>query len=541
MHFIPVAVFGLWLAAAPAARAQGEVAKNKNPFPVKYVSEADQKILLKTLTLAPVYDNVNGIYAGPVEKLLTDMLQSDKVWGYTAFPDLNRKIFIEQFDSEPALVLEALSKANAQGLLTAFITKGSKGLTARLKLFTQDQGLILLEESFQDQEAFEVSTLRARFAEMYRDIKNRLPYRGYVLSRRGLDVTLNLGSVNGVKAGQELTLAQILKVNRHPKLKTMVGVEKEIIAKAKVTKVEEYLSFARITFEKETGVVEVGTKVLPTDFISYPLPKISAAGDVTGDIPATASRQTAAPAEEPTGDSDGETGAVAGGPEQKIGVVIAQGVFSYVKDSTELRSGGNYQLSKGWTPGFYLGARFYYTEGLFIDFNTQYTSFTTDNPLANSLARELSYSYHRLSGAAGYDFVLPSGIVLTPAVGFSSYRTEVSDSSPTAVTNADISAAALQLKAAVPVQPLTLGVIMDFAFAKKYSESPVDSGDSSTSVTNIGVFGSYPFTESLSGRVDVAMNKISMEFSGTPTNPTTPATSKTIELVNLQAGVEYTF
>ena len=36
--------------------------------------------------------------------------------------------------------------------------------------------------------------------------------------------------------GQELTLAQIIKVNRHPKLKFLVGVEKEIIAKVVVKK-----------------------------------------------------------------------------------------------------------------------------------------------------------------------------------------------------------------------------------------------------------------------------------------------------------------
>lgn len=538
--FTRIFMVGAAFLVGMTATAQTEGVKNKSPFPVKYTSEIDRKILLKTLVLAPVYDNVNGIYAQPIQKLLTDLLQNDKVWGYTAYPETDKKYFVEQYDSDPAAVLKVLEKSGAQGMLTAFITKGSNGLTARLKLFTQDQGYLLIEESFQDAGAFEVSRLREQFNEMYRDIKNKLPYRGYVLSRRGQDVTLNLGSMNGVKVGQELSLAQILKINRHPKSRFMVGVEKEIIAKVQVTKVEEYLSFAKITFEKENGVVENGAKVLPSDFISYPLPKLSPEGDVSGDIPAERPfKERIAPTPETRIVKQPEESSEPTETQQKIGIITAQAVLATVKESTELRTGANYEFSKSWTPGFYLGAQIYYTEGLFMDFNVQYHSFSAKNPLTPTAA-EISYSYMRLNGAMGYDYVLPNSVILTGAVGFSSYRTEVSDNAPTALTDSSIDALALQLKAAVPLDPITLGVKMDFAFAKRFSESPVNSGNATTSVTNLGVFGLYPFTPSINGRVDLAMNKINTEFSGNPTRAN-PASSSTIELVNLHAGIEYVF
>jgi len=257
--------------------------KNKKPFPVKYVSDIDQKISIKTVTLAPVYDNVNAVYSAAVQKLLVDLLQSDKTWGYAEFPDMNKKIFVETFDTKPKEVLDILDKTKTQALLTAMITKGPHGLTARLKFYTQDQGLVLLEENFQDINTFEVAKVREEFVTLYHRLKNKLPYQGSVLSRRGLDVTLNIGEKNGVKVGQEVALAQILKLNRHPKLKTLVGVEKEILGKVQITKVEPYLSFGQIIFEKETGVVEVGAKIIPTDFIAYPKPVLNPDGIVTGD------------------------------------------------------------------------------------------------------------------------------------------------------------------------------------------------------------------------------------------------------------------
>ncbi|WP_148285000.1 hypothetical protein [Pseudobdellovibrio exovorus] len=526
------------------ALAQGsDEIKNKTPFPVRYTSEADQKILIKTLVLAPVYDNVNGVYAKPIEKLLTDMLKSDKVWGYAKFPASQKNIFIEQFDSEPDRVLNVLNQAQAQGMLTAFITKGPKGLTARLKLFTQDQGFLLLEESFQDQETFEVSVLREKFAEMYRDIKNRLPYQGYVLSRRGLDVTLNVGQINGVQVGQELALAQIIKINRHPKLKFMVGVEKEIIARVQITKVDSFLSFAQIIFEKETGVVEAGSKILPTDFVSYPLPQINRDGDVIGDIPSHRT-QPVNPEVTPPVEAAKQTSSTATNnstEQQKLGVITAQGVFSQLKESVVPVTGNSFELSKGWTPGIYLGAQLYYSENLFIDFNTQYLNFTTENPLPGSFGSKIGYSYFRITGAFGYDFILDNGPILTAAVGFSSIQTKVSQSAPRALTDTNIDAAALQLRAAIPVNEFTLGAKMDFNFAKKVSQSPVTSGDTSSTITSIGVFGTYPIMPDLRGRVDLYMNKINTEFSGGTVTNTNPARSGTIELTNLQAGIEYTF
>ena len=542
-----------------AAKSQTSVtAKNKSPFPVKYTSLTDQKIMLKTITLAPVYDNTNGIYAQPIQKLLIDLLKSDKVWGYSEFPDITKKMFIEKFDSEPNDVLEALTRTNAQGLLTAYITKGPRGLNAKLKLFTHDQGLVLIEESFQDLSIFEISKLRDQFVIMYQSIKNRLPYRGYVLSRRGLDVTLNLGSMNGVHLDQELSLAQILKLNRHPKLKTMVGVEKEIIAKLKVTKVEPYLSFAQIIFEKETGVVDVGAKVLPSEYVAYPKPIINSEGAVTGDdassalIPTTQHNEPVASNNDQIQKTPDDTAekqiAKIFDRNNSFGIFTIQGLITQYKESTELISGTNVSASNSVAPGINLAVQIYPLKNIFVSVGTQLSNFGRNNTLAGSTPIGLSYTLSRHTGYVGYDYTFedsePSDqIKFSAALGFASLQTNVTTTTPTAFTSTQTDTMALQLKAAMPLAPeypITIGAQFDIFFSPKLAESPVDSGTGKPSLTSFGLFGVYPVSDKLNVRIDLGVMNINANFSGTGSR-TNPAASNSIQTVSEQLGIEYLF
>jgi|GEM_PF-6137777 len=548
---LSTALLILGLIISLTAESQTTVStKNKNPFPVKYTSLIDQKIILKTITLAPVYDNLDGIYANAIQKLLVDLLQSDKVWGYSEFPEINKKIFIETFDTAPNDVLEVLAKTGAQGLLTAYITKGPRGLNAKLKLFTQDQGLILIEEYFQDLDIFEISKLRDQFVKMYHSIKNKLPYRGYVLSRRGLDVTLNLGAVNGVHLGQELSLAQILKLNRHPKLKTIVGAEKEIIAKLKVTQVEPYLSFAQIIFEKETGVTDVGAKVLPTVYIAYPLPIINAEGDVTGDSPVKAPANLGETTDHPTPlvppAKKEETTLME--KENSFGILTLQGVITQYKESTELISGGNVSSANSLAPGINLAAQIYPFKNIFINMGTQFSSFSSSNSLINSIPKNLSHAISHLTASVGYDYILEEPdlddqIKITTALGFASYKTNVSAATPTALTSTQTDSLVLRLKAAMPLiseYSTIVGASLDLFFSSQFTESPVNSGTSKPSITSLSLFGTYPVSHNLNVRVDLSVTNIQTNFSGTGTR-TNQAASTSIQTINEQIGFEYLF
>lgn len=532
------------------AQAQ-DSAKNKNPFPVKYSSIADEKILLKTITLAPVYDNLGGVYSQPIQKLLIDLLQTDKSWGYATYVDDNKTKFIENYDTNPNDVLETLIKSQAQGLMTAFITKGPRGLNAKLKLFTHDQGLILIEESIDDLNAFEISKLREYFVSMYQALKNKLPYRGYVLSRRGTEVTVSLGAVNGVKVGQELTIAQIIKLNRHPKLKTLVGVEKEIIARIQVYKVDAYLSFAKIVFEKETGVLTLGSKVLPEPNLNYPTPKLNAEGSVVSDTYAneTAKQPTSS---KPVENFNTESEEVYREREQlfdrhnSTGSVTVQGVISQITDTHNLQSGATASSSQGFAPGLYLGTQIYILKNLFGTVGMQMNSSSVSNGLAGSTPQNMSYSYTTLSGAIGYDYNFEDdtdGIKFTGALGFNNYKTSVDDTLPVSLTSTETTAIALMLKASMslaPDYPLNVGGQIDFSLSPSFSESPVSSGSASASITSLGFFAVYPINDKFNFKADLTILNIGAKFSGAATRPN-PAGSTSLQTMSERFGIEYLF
>lgn len=538
-------------------------AKNKSPFPVKYRSLVDQNMLIKTVTLAPVYDNMNGIYSKPIQKLLVDLLQSDKAWGYAEIVGSENK-FIENYDLNPNDVLETLTKTNAQGLLTAFITKGPRGLSAKLKLFTHDEGLILLEESIDDFNAFEVSKLRNQFVQMYMNLKNKLPYRGYVLSRRGQDVTVSVGTLNGVKVGQELTLAQIIKLNRHPKLKILIGVEKEIIAKAVVTKSDEYLSFAQITFEKETGVVDTGAKVLPVGFISYPQPKLNSEGGVIGDSKAGAApptvaeeKSTAPPSsteeeqsnEEAT--SNGEAEVVEHRQEvldrhNSMGSVRLQAVITQYRESAGAKPGSQtVDSSQSFAPGLNVGGRYNIYQDIFAEAAYQQNSFSLGNGLSGSTPSNIGMSYSKLSAFVGYDYNFSEeedAITFTGLLGFAQHTTKADTSSPTAFTSANINSMVIKLRASLPITetlPLTIGGQFELALSPSYSDSP-SSGSGSSSISSFGFFASYKLSDKLNLIGDLNLTSINTNFSGTATR-TNPVSNSKIELTNQQVGIEYLF
>ncbi|MBC7420943.1 MAG: hypothetical protein H7328_09455 [Bdellovibrio sp.] len=523
------------------AGAQVTSAKNKNPFPIKYTSAVDQKIILKTITLAPVYDNVNGVYANPIQKLLIDLLQNDKVWGYSEFPNISQKIFVENFDSKPNEVLDVLAKTGSQGMLTALITKGPRGLNARLKLFTQDQGIILLEESFLDLNTFEISKLRDEFVILYHNLKNKLPYRGFVLSRRAVEVTLNLGSQNGVSLGQELTLAQILKLNRHPKLKTLVGIEREIIGRVKVTKVESYLSFAQIIFERETGVVDVGAKVLPTEYVSYPMPILNNEGDVISDektkvhVEAPRVEERSQPKDIPL-DSKSE----------HIGKATIQGGLMQYAESTSLASGVSVDAKQDFSPTFLLGGQLFFLKDFFVDFNIRQSFFSADHSLAGSTPKDLSYTVSRYSGAIGYIYLIdgtPSGPQVSGAIGLTSYKTQVSATTPVALTSTQTDGISLKLTGIIPLQPeypFAIGADAQFLVSSNFSESPVSSGSSNSTVTAVSVFATYNYSPTIRYRADLGFESINASFSGVSTRAN-PSKSTTIKSTSQLFGIEYLF
>ena len=170
-------------------------------------------------------------------------------------------------DEHPEDVKKILQAGKSEAALTTKLIKGPRGISITMTLFVGRDGLPLLQETLTDYKGFEISDIRSQAARLFENIKNRMPFRAAILSRRGQQVTLNLGSNYGLKPGSYVSIVQIIKINRHPKLKFMVSTEKEVLGRVKLFKVEPYLSFGYIELEKENGVIAVCLKVMLDEFV----------------------------------------------------------------------------------------------------------------------------------------------------------------------------------------------------------------------------------------------------------------------------------
>ena len=118
----------------------------------------------------------------------------------------------------------------------------------------------------------------------------------------------------------------------------------------------------------------MGAKLLPTDFIAYPLPVINSAGEVIDE-----KLVTPLPENSSTKSPPGEW--VPKEPAQ-FGKALLQGGLTQFNESTRLNSGTTIESSHNLAPTFLLGGDVWLTTNWFVDFNFMQSYFRTENGLA---------------------------------------------------------------------------------------------------------------------------------------------------------------
>src|SRR5439155_940388 len=78
-------------------------------------------------------------------------------------------------------------------------------------------GRLLLQEIAKNSNQTETKELQNQMEGLFRKIMDKMPYKGIVLSRNGQRVTVNIGSRDGIKRGDQLSAILITNSKRHPK------------------------------------------------------------------------------------------------------------------------------------------------------------------------------------------------------------------------------------------------------------------------------------------------------------------------------------
>lgn len=504
----------------------------------KFVSSVDQELTIQKITFLPFVDNVSGIYAKPLTEHLADLLQKDKQWTLVDYPS-QAKTTPEEVYEKPDVVQNIYKKSGAQALVAGRISKGPNGITLRLHLFAGQSGYPLSSETLTDYGGFEISEVKTQLEELFMRMRHKLPYSGTLLSRRGQLVTINIGATLGLKENTEITAIQLMKVTRHPKFHFITSSETTIMGKILVTKVEDYLSFGQILSEREEGVLTPGTKVLVSEFVSYPL------APTTADGTALPGLQQRADAPLAYGEHPKEWT-----PEQaptfgKVGIMFGLGSYDINNAlSTQGVSAGNQTV-----PSIHVGGEMWITQNWFASFGLKQYAFSVPNNLSGSTPGKLNVSTLQTSLLGGYNFLVADdfwGPKIQLMMGMATIASTVDQSTPAAFNSMNFGGLNFGVAGMFPLEtsqkkPFYLGGRLYYFLNPTVSESPTSSGSgSSAQISSFAATGDYRYSERMGIHMELMFDLMSASFSGAGTR-TPSASSASHTITTLAAGIEYYF
>lgn len=489
----------------------------------RLTSVIDSDLTIKNMAVAPLVDNVNGLYVKSLSAELLKIVEADP-----------QRQGISVQNEGRSSVVEILSRSKADSLLSTQLEKGSRGITLRMKLFSGSQGKLFAEEERRDLQEFSVAELSKKLSEMYAKIITKIPYEGIVMSRSGTRVTVDLGSKQGVSPGQNLTAFLIVKEQRHPAFQFLVSTEREIVGRITLTQVEENLSFGEVVLERLPNQVNSNTKLLVTDQMTV----------ITTNENGTKT----------LGDRI-ESDAIFGSKPKEwyerdpsIGLMELMVGFTQADISNQVNTIGGVASQKSLVPTGSLKGELWLTADYLLSLKLGQRLGSVSNSYPGSTPSSLNFSVQSLEFDGGYQLPLVPGDYLGDRlkflVGYVSKSVKIDESSPTAYTSATFTGFRIGAEYDMPsIADSNYGLQFGFKYVliPRVSETPVSSGsDSKAQIGELGIKGSYSFRKNLKWKAEILWEQNSASFTGDGTR-TPDASSLSYNFWHFGAGIEYLF
>lgn len=505
-----------------------------------YHSEADDLLSIEKVTVLPFTDNLQGIYARPLEAHFIQLVEKMHRWDYIPANNSGMILSPDELESSPEKALQVSQGLGVEGFFAARITKGPNGVTIHLSFFLSKDGKLLSQAILKDFKQFNINDLKEQMERLLSEIATRIPYSGRVLSREANRVTVNLGTRDGIQKNQMLSVIQLIKVHRHPKFNFLVRTEKEIFGKIKVLKVDETLSFGVVVSEKERGAVQKGSKIGPLDFVTY------SSGESLSLEPSP---------EEALENRD--DGAIAFGKNAKawqpqkpatFGQIGARLGINKVTENTQVPTASGIEATDSFAPSVILEGELWITPEWTFHARLKQGIVSVDNPLSGSSPSKLSQSFSYYEAGVGYRLRFGpygSSPYVEPYLGYLNYKLYTDDANPDAFLTQQYTGLKLGALGSAPIGATgDYGIGGEFAMVLNPSvkESPVQSGASSKSqIVQFGIFGFKKLGERLRLQMNLDFEMYSSNFSGTGSRDNGSATSSSHRYTTLSGGVHYLF
>lgn len=268
----PLIALGIFLSCTPAIAAPttiNGVTYNPSKAPTGQApsTSIDASLKLKKVFLFPSLDDMSGVLAPKLDEKLVQLLTRNSRFDLVRDPQVLKALSPDdaaygKAAQSPQVHREA---ARVTGSDTTVIlrTRNVGNETEMTLEFRDADGGILFSESGSIPGFSPMDARWGLVDKLFQMVLSKIPFDGTVTGRSANTLTLDLGS-SAIKRGEELDLARVVSVQRHPLLKTIVGTDYVRVGRAKVTSVDRTLSFADIIEEFPGELISSGVKVLRT-------------------------------------------------------------------------------------------------------------------------------------------------------------------------------------------------------------------------------------------------------------------------------------
>jgi hypothetical protein len=494
-----------------------------------YRSESDDLISIEKVSYAPFIDNLNGIYARPLEAHLAKLLNDMHRWSVAGTVNIGNAS-LEELEENPSRVKE-IAGTNSDGFFAAKIIKGPNGIAMKLDFFLAKDGKLLLQAEIKDFQQFDLNIVKEQLESLLAKVMHKIPYSGRVLSRDINRVTVDIGSRDGLQKNQVVSVIQVIKLNRHPKFNFLVSVEKEIIGKIKILKVDDTLSFGAVISERERGSIQKGNKLDALDFVSYTVNDSSL-------VPAQDNLDQRADAKVAFG-KDAKAWKPQDAP--SLGQVGARIGLAKLSQNSDLSTGA-ISAHDDFTPVAFLEGELWLTQNWTVHANVEIGFPSVTNPSGGNISEALT-AYEM---SAGYRFRFGPNAwspYAEPFLGYMTHRLYADTVTPAAFTTMEYSGLKLGLMGGTPITADDIWYVggkIAFTLSPHLTETPYTSGGSSTNnVNQFGVWVSKKMSEHWKLQGDLDFEVFSSDFSGAGTGLTSNSASE--QFITLSVGGYYLF
>lgn len=499
----------------------------------RYKSEVDELLTMASIAVAPFSDNAEGIFARPLEEETKRVIDGDHRWNLLPLNLLRAGPSIKLLQMNQEAISELFNATTADAFIVGRAIKSPDTIQIELGLFLRKDQKLLLEEKSGEIKRTDIPGLKVEVKKLVEKLISRIPYDGKILSRTGERVTINLGSKDGVREGQQLSVILISEVVRHPKFHFLVNTEKVLLGQLLILKAEDQLSFARIVNEKEKEAIQVGAKITGLQFVEY-------AEDQTGLSPINSKSKKFSFGENPQAwvpvDPPGFG---------RVGARIGLGLF---EAATRLEEAGSLSASNSSYPQIVLDGELWVTPNWMITAKMQQGVIPIKND-ASSSPNNLNQSLGFYEVLAGYNIRMNEhiwGPEVALLAGWFDYRLFVDDSNPRTFTTMGFSGPKVGVRGALPFGPSQewrFGAEFFLYLNPQLRETPVQSGDrSSTNINHFGLFGGKRLGERLMVTGHLEFIQFVVNFSGRGSRSENDfASSASQRHTQLSAGIHYFF